>query len=261
MFTYPLSEMLASTGVFWEHSHRLWGALVGLCVVALALAVWRFDRRSAPRWLALLALAGVCAQGVLGGLRVLENSPRLAFVHGALAQALFAVLAACVCVESPRAGPDGERRPRRAPALDRLALLAAPLVLLQSTVGAWLRHSGAELALVTHVALAFATAGVALACARELVRTPDPVLTRCGRRIRWLVGVQFALGILAAIWVYLVTGPHNPVSIGEAVFATAHVGCGALLLAACVEALVATRQRTARTAAPIAVHGRLEAAP
>jgi hypothetical protein len=50
--------------------------------------------------------------------------------------------------------------------------------------------------------------------------------------------VQLVLGLLAAVWVYLVTGPHNPVSIGEAIFATAHVGVGALLLLTCVAAML-----------------------
>jgi hypothetical protein len=32
------------------------------------------------------------------------------------------------------------------------------------------------------------------------------------------------------VWVYIVTGPANPVSVGEAIFATLHVATGALLL-------------------------------
>ena len=39
MFLFPWSRMVG--GVFYEHSHRLAGALVGLLTVALAAALWR----------------------------------------------------------------------------------------------------------------------------------------------------------------------------------------------------------------------------
>lgn len=260
MFTYPLSEMLGNTGVFWEHSHRLWGALVGLCVVGLALIVWMRERRSSVRWLAALALVGVGVQGVLGGLRVLANSPQLAFLHGALAQALFAALAALLFLES-RAW--SEARPvafARASGLRRLALLAVFVVFLQTVLGAWLRHSGAHSALGLHIVLAFAAAAIVLRLAHALRAGGQPVLVRTARWLHALVWIQIALGILAALWVFVVTGPHNPVSIGEAVFATAHVACGALLLGACVAALVYTRRCVTVEEPRMAPAGNLETA-
>ncbi len=260
MFTYPLSAMLANTGVFWEHSHRLWGALVGLCVVGLALIVWLRERRSGVRWLAALALLGVGVQGVLGGLRVLENSPQLAFLHGALAQALFAALAALLFLES-RAW--SEARPvtsQRASGLRRLALLATLVVYLQTALGAWLRHSGAHAALGFHIVLAFAATVLVLRLAAALRAAGQPVLLRTARWLRTLVWIQVALGVLAAVWVFVVTGPHNPVSIGEAVFATAHVACGALLLGACVAAMVYSRRCLALDEPRVAPAGRLETA-
>src|SRR5919106_3581046 len=49
MFLYPWSQMVG--GVFYEHSHRLLGALVGLLTLTLAVALWRVGGRL--RWLGL----------------------------------------------------------------------------------------------------------------------------------------------------------------------------------------------------------------
>ncbi len=244
MFTYPLSEMLASTGVFWEHSHRLWGAFVGLCVVALAVVVfvYRWKQRKSVRTLAALAVLGVVGQGVLGGFRVTENSPELAFLHGATAQALFAVLAAVLFLESKSwyvARPERVAAGRK---LRVLAFAALPAVYLQTGFGAWLRHSGYPLAQWIHVSFAVVATLIVLGLAAELRRAEEPTLARVGRWLKGLVWAQVALGILAWISVYLLTGPHNPVSVGEAIFATAHVACGALLLAGCVAAVVFVRR-------------------
>jgi len=257
MFTYPLSEMLGNTGVFWEHSHRLWGALVGLCVVGLALVVWTRERRSVVRWLAGFALVGVGLQGLLGGVRVLRNSAELAFLHGAFAQALFALLAALLFLES-RAWV--EARPAtsaRARSLRRLALLAMLVVYAQTVLGAWLRHVRAPTPLGFHIVLAVATTAIVLILARELRAAGQPVLARTGRWLRALVWIQVTLGLLSAVWIFVVTGPHKPVSIGEAVFATAHVACGALLLGACVAAMVYSRRCLALDEPRVAPTGNL----
>lgn len=245
MFTYPLSEMLANTGVFFEHSHRLWGALVGLATLALVAAHMRFEPRALVRGLAFGAFVLVCAQGVLGGLRVLENSPNLAFVHGALAQALFALYVS-VAVMHGRAWRASEERPcKRALALRRVALATSAVVYAQIVVGGVLRHSGQLGALALHVILAALATGSVVALARELRLTAEAgaagghdrsALLVVRARLVWLLGLQLTLGVLATVWIYVVTGPHNPVSIGEAIFATAHVAVGAVLLAQCVTA-------------------------
>src|SRR5687767_3511012 len=67
MFLFPWSGMIG--GVFYEHSHRLIGAVVGLLTLALAAALW--PRGGRLRMLGLIALGVVIAQGVIGGLRVI----------------------------------------------------------------------------------------------------------------------------------------------------------------------------------------------
>ncbi|MBL8859098.1 MAG: COX15/CtaA family protein [Planctomycetes bacterium] len=239
MFTYSLKEMLKNSGVSWEHTHRLYASFIGLCTIALAAAHIAFEKRALVRNLALTALVLVIVQGVLGGLRVLENSPQLAFVHGSLAQAFFG-LAGAIAVMQSRAWSQARSEPcKRVVALRRVGLAAVALVYAQIVLGAWLRHSGNMVALALHVVLAALATGALIALARELRLTAEAgaqgghdrsVLLRVRRNLILALSAQLILGVLAAVWVYLVTGPHRPVSVGEAVFATAHVGVGALLL-------------------------------
>src|ERR1700687_5135478 len=54
--------------LFWEHGHRLIALSVGLLTIALAVYLQVREKRSWVRRLAWVALAGVVAQGLLGGL-------------------------------------------------------------------------------------------------------------------------------------------------------------------------------------------------
>jgi heme A synthase len=65
LFLFPWSQMTG--GIFYEHSHRLVGALVGLLTLLLSAALWCEGGRL--RRLGLVAVAVV--QGVLGGLKAL----------------------------------------------------------------------------------------------------------------------------------------------------------------------------------------------
>src|SRR5262249_59613642 len=87
LFLYPWSGMVG--GVFYEHSHRLLGATVGLLTLALAGSVWR---RGGPLLvLGLGAGASGLAQGLLGGLRVVLLRDRLALLHRPLSEAFLAL--------------------------------------------------------------------------------------------------------------------------------------------------------------------------
>src|SRR3990167_830049 len=59
MFLYPWSSMVG--GIFYEHSHRLIGSVVGLLTLALAVALWRAGGRR--RGLGLVMVAGGLGQG------------------------------------------------------------------------------------------------------------------------------------------------------------------------------------------------------
>ena len=68
MLLYPLAEM--SGGKYFEHAHRLYGMLVGVTAITLAISMFFFDQRGWMRALGIVYLLMVSAQGVMGGLRV-----------------------------------------------------------------------------------------------------------------------------------------------------------------------------------------------
>jgi cytochrome c oxidase assembly protein subunit 15 len=240
---FPLDEWFRDTATFVEHTHRLFGVLVGLCALAcLALALFGEARRGARRS-ALAALLAVCAQGTLGGLRVLANDSQLAFLHGALAQLVFAVLYvnAVLCAPSWReqhgsaAAAEGERR-----ALARTAWFAAAAIQAQAVLGAWYRHglrpapaAESDLRFLLHALGALVVMASLAVLARQAAalraaegRLPGG-LERALRFLPVLLFVQLVLGGLA--WAGFRPGAIGPAEWGLSI---AHVLGGALLLAA-----------------------------
>jgi len=149
MFTFPPSMWVG--GIFYEHTHRLMGTVVGMLSIVLCVCAWRVEPRRWVRWLATGVLGAVIVQGVLGGLRVVMVELDLAIVHACFAQAFFC-LAALVCVVTSRwwlEAPDlslvpSVRGGRRLVALGVACLFA---VYLQLIVGATMRHYQAGLAI------------------------------------------------------------------------------------------------------------------
>jgi cytochrome c oxidase assembly protein subunit 15 len=223
MFLYPWSQMVG--GIFYEHSHRLLGALVGALTLALAASVWRTG--ALLRGLGVVAVAVVCVQGLLGGLRVVLLKETLAIVHGCLAQAFFALIVTVAFLTSPWArlsvrGID--------PASRTLALVAAVLVYLQIVLGALLTHAGwIEL----HVAGALAVFALVPMVAARLRRSGDPVAVPLSWMLLVLLGAQLLLGVgsylsrFSSIWI-----PGAQVTV--LVLPVTHRLVGALILAATV---------------------------
>src|SRR4051794_19170153 len=102
MFLLPPSRWLTTEagGVFYEHSHRLMGSVVGMLSIALAVWAWRVEPRRWVRWLAASVLGAVIFQGALGGLRVVLVNLDLAVVHGCVAQAFFCLATLMAVVTS-----------------------------------------------------------------------------------------------------------------------------------------------------------------
>src|SRR5215212_1268492 len=102
MFTFPPSVWLSrqAGGIFYEHSHRLMGSVVGMLSIVLAAWAWKAEGRRWVRWLATSVLGAVVLQGVLGGLRVVLVQLDLAVVHACLAQAFFCLAAMTAVVTS-----------------------------------------------------------------------------------------------------------------------------------------------------------------
>ncbi|MBM3988445.1 MAG: hypothetical protein FJ294_10885 [Planctomycetes bacterium] len=237
LFAYPIEKWCANVGTFTEHTHRLFGALVGLLSIALVLAVQRAKAGAQRVRLAWVGLFAVCAQGTIGGFRVLENSPDLAFLHGVFAQAVLAVLAVNVVLNDTRFLAARAREHAQAASLGRMAKLAIVAVFGQIFLGAWLRHSGSDLALVAHIAFAALATGAVITLARGLRETRVPELARAARQLLWLILAQVAIGVLTLVAIVLVSGGFTAeVSAAETITASAHVLFGAFTLQACVGA-------------------------
>jgi cytochrome c oxidase assembly protein subunit 15 len=197
MFRFPWSGMVG--GVFYEHSHRLLGALVGLLTVALAAALW--PRGGRLRALGIAALAAVIVQGVIGGMRVVLTADALAMVHGPLAQAFFALVAAIAYVTSPAAA-----RPHAASdrSLRSWAVAAAAVLYAQIVLGALLTHAGW---LWLHVVGAIAVFAVVPLVTARARRTGDAVASSLARALLGLLVVQLVLGVgaflarFSGIWI------------------------------------------------------------
>jgi len=197
MFLLPWARMVG--GVFYEHSHRLAGAAVGLLTLGLAAALWRAGGRL--RWLGAAAVLAVVAQGVLGGLRVVLEADTLAIVHGSLAQAFFALLAAIALLTSRAAAA-----PARAadPGARRLALAAVAVVYAQIVAGALLTHAGR---LWLHLGGAVAVFALVPIVTARLRRSGDAVAAPVARALLALLGLQLLLGAgsflarFASIWI------------------------------------------------------------
>jgi cytochrome c oxidase assembly protein subunit 15 len=135
-------------GVLFEHGHRMIASMVGL--MTLILMIWFLARepRRGVRRLACAALAGVVAQGLLGGLTVLLRLPlAISVAHACLAQIVFCMLVALALVTSRRFIAAGDAPPAPDRRMARLATGAALLVFVQLCLGAVMRHGGAGLAI------------------------------------------------------------------------------------------------------------------
>ncbi|MBI2153551.1 MAG: COX15/CtaA family protein [Candidatus Rokubacteria bacterium] len=193
MFLFPWSQMVG--GVFYEHSHRLLGAGVGLLTVALAVMLWITEGRRWVRWLGVAAVLAVCLQGVLGGLRVLLVEGALAIGHGVLAQAFFGLAVALALLTSPGWATAVPAQSADALLLRRLALLTSGVLYLQIGFGAVLTHAGARLD--GHLAGAAALALLIPALARRVQRGhgDQPALVLPARLLVALLVVQLLLGL------------------------------------------------------------------
>jgi cytochrome c oxidase assembly protein subunit 15 len=252
LWAYPVAQWFRDVGTFVEHTHRLLGSVVGLLAIATVIAMFVADRRSAGFKLASAALACVILQGVLGGLRVLEKSEDLAFVHAAFGQLTFALLCAGVVTTRPawmRAlGAPAQQRGR----LWKISIATVGVVYSEIVVGAWLRHGGSMAALFLHALLVIGVVLCVMLLARELARraaeVDEPRTLHTLRRGLWLaLSLQIVLGLLAFLSVYVLVG-KNPGNVQESLFPTLHVMGGAALLSTSVAALLWSR-RIPRTAA------------
>jgi cytochrome c oxidase assembly protein subunit 15 len=147
MFLFPISKWVG--GIFYEHTHRLVASWVGFLTVILAVWLWIKEERRWLRWLGVAAVVAVCAQGVLGGLRVTLYKDELGIFHATLAQ-LFFVLVSAIALFTSRwwlaerplvSVTQGQSQ------LRYFYLFTAVCILAQLALGSTMRHQHAGLAI------------------------------------------------------------------------------------------------------------------
>ncbi len=258
----PLSELLKTEGHIWEMSHRQLGTVVGFLAIAFIVLLWRTEPRPWVRKLGYLAFAGVVAQGVLGGVRVLVVSDQgdtlrsamdvetaagaqnmrylFALVHAGFAYLLFAVMVCLVWLTSrhwsdePSHEQRGDQAADRCRRIQRGCLTAAAVVFAQLLAGAYLRHAllWTTFKVVVHVTGALLVGLAAAWLTYEVFRARGrlEVLERPALYFLFLAQLQIFLGILAFV---AGTGSHGrDFSYGwTAVLQTGHQVVGPLLFA------------------------------
>jgi len=225
MFLYPWSQMVG--GIFYEHSHRLIGSLVGLLTVALAVLLWRVERRPWLRRLGALAVLFVCVQGLVGGLRVVLVKDTLAVFHGSIAQAFFGLTVALALFTS-REWAAAASSSAPAASLRWLGIATTALLYLQIIFGALLTHWGRlDAHLVTALALFVLIPMFGVKVLRQ--HRDDPNLTGPAMGMKLLFVVQLLLGLGA----YAVRFTSMALPFGSVIalaFPVAHRLTAALLL-------------------------------
>jgi cytochrome c oxidase assembly protein subunit 15 len=264
MFLYDFWN--APFGVRVEHTHRLYGAAVGLATIGLLVWLLAFDRRGWMKGLGVLALLAVIVQGVLGGTRVTQVSTFLAALHGCTGQAFFGLVVALAVLTgrgwleacSPVPDTIGARR-------GSMVLLA--LVYGQIMLGAWIRHYEEVLALLAHTIGAIAVVALAAGLSWKILRQPRLVPTLLWPA-RWLalgVALQVLLGIAALAFLLPIGGSPAPVGLYEAMIRTGHQTNAALLLASAVVLALRARRHlspvSGRVAAEQVVTSQLSVGP
>src|SRR5215510_4080238 len=100
MFTFPPSMWVAN--ILYEHGHRLIATGVGMLTIVLAAWLWYDERDSWVRWMGVVALGAIVAQGVLGGITVLLLlPPAVSTAHAALAEIFFCITVSIAVFTSP----------------------------------------------------------------------------------------------------------------------------------------------------------------
>jgi cytochrome c oxidase assembly protein subunit 15 len=241
MFLFPLARMTG--GIYYEHAHRLFGALVGLTTIALAIRLWRRDERAWLKRLGAVAVVLVILQGILGGLRVtggftlstseadMAPSIGLALLHGVLGQIFLSVMVAIAVVTSRLwlDAPSPETRPyaKDDRTFQRWLIV---IMVVQLVLGAAQRHLAALL--IVHICLAAVVVLLAVMVggrAWGLYRNSRPV-EYLGKLMVILACVQVFLGITALAVTQGRAMVGSPTTL-EVTITTMHQATGAALLA------------------------------
>lgn len=244
---FPL-KLMAEPRIFFEHSHRLFGTLAGLTTLVLMLRVLVSPVGMKPKLLSVVLFVGVSAQGILGIIRVADQSTAFAVIHGVFAQLVFALAFVIAIMLTPHwtdstASDEVRAVAKKARTLCMLALIS---LLIQLVFGALTRHMHSSHAMMSHMGFSLVVVALVIIAGALGIRTgkageSGKPLRALGIMMHAIVSWQFALGFATLGLVWTSTQPELPTSDTlnsagaiepiPALIATMHHVSGAVLLA------------------------------
>jgi len=262
MFLFPLSRMTG--GIYYEHTHRMAGALVGLTALTLMIWLWTTDRSRGIKLFATAAFLLVCVQGVIGGLWVIRvdpadaeamahavqlpdgsfvAEPSIAYVifHGTTGQLILGLFVVLAAMFSKTWRQRDIAVTHESVGIDRtLAVMLVVALTIQLMLGVYIRKEAAGTAVLMHISFAVIVAVLAIGAgirASSLWGERFAVLKYLGTAVCAVVLLQLCLGLLALLFRDAPTG--RAVTVGsdqvgsttDAVVTTLHQSTGAALLA------------------------------
>jgi cytochrome c oxidase assembly protein subunit 15 len=239
-------------GILYEHGHRMIATTVGLFTIVSLVWIFRVERRKWMRTLAVIALAAVIVQGVLGGLTVLLLLPWwISSSHASLAQLFFSTTVAIAMFTSrwwiggPAVMPEDAGNPLRG-----LSLAAPICVLGQLFLGAAVRHKA--IGAIYHICASPLVTGVVLWVSMRILLHygRNRELRNSALALITITLTQVFLGIAAYMTRIAYADAVQPMPL-MVTFTVLHVAVGALTMAASVAlAILVRRNLGARVAAP-----------
>jgi protoheme IX farnesyltransferase len=252
-------------GVLVEHSHRLAAGSVMLLTLGLLIAIFvsKAAQHRRLRPLAVLAMALVVVQAVLGGVTVLLRLPTpVSTMHTGVSLLFFMTVLYLAVRTRPWPGPGIVARAELPPSAVRLALVSVVAIYFQMVLGGLVRHSGAALACtdlplcrgafwpdahptvlihVLHRMNAMIVAGLVIA---------SSIVTF--RHARGRAGLR-ALALLAPVLVLtqIVLGVLSIVTFLDLFTVESHLAVATALLATQIGVVLAGRNLNAQTPAPL----------
>lgn len=236
-------------GDIYEYSHRVIAGVLGVLVLILTVVLWIKESRRWLRWFAVIAMAGIVAQAILGGevvIRLLHYW--LPVMHACLAQIMFgALLAIAVFTSKWWVENHAPLADSGSMSVHAVVLINAIVIFFQVFLGAGFRHN--DMPIWPHAAGALAVLAVVVWTGAVLRKRFEKSreLTTMRILLHSFFGVQFFLGI-GAYWARMVTAeaPRPPQML--VALTVTHTVVGALLFAVSILLILIAHRLVPRTA-------------
>tara|TARA_R110002126_G_scaffold107530_6_gene243059 strand:- start:234 stop:1355 length:1122 start_codon:yes stop_codon:yes gene_type:complete len=255
LFFRDLNPPTGTVGAIAEPRWDIFIPGIGASTLILVASLFTGRDRGRRVFMLIVNLA-VLAQGVLGGARVILSDSEYGFIHGTVAQGVFALIFGLLVI-SGRDWNQGARGQGGGVLTTLYVLFTAGAIFSQAQLGAMTRHAAEDKAtkfVMMHGGMAIIVvglvAGLLVMLRRVAEQSPEGDPARKGimamrKMIMGTLGAQIVLGTLTLIMVLAVTkGFDQPATFGEAIFASTHIVFGALLLGSTFGALLWTGRMT-----------------